>query len=271
MLRSFILFFAVAALLLAACGGNTAEAIATGIAETQQISDLQTAAAGGAATNTPEPPTATAEQGAATTEASSQVTTKQDVNMRAGDGTNYGVMTVIPGGETLQITGINAAGTWYQVSYHNATGWVAVNITNGAKPANLPVVTPSAQPQVTATKTSTSGGSIDYEDSVLTLDYSDDQNHSVSGEVKQGQPVRITIIVQGIGGNQKAEVDIAFQCDYDDPDDIDISAAGATDNTICNNNWSHKVDHDHNRITVFVTLNGNGTAEWTLIANVSPN
>jgi uncharacterized protein YgiM (DUF1202 family) len=271
MARSIVLLFSVAALLLSSCGSSDA-AIATGIAETQQISDLQTAAAGGNATDTPQPTDTTAPTtSSGVTEQSSQVTTKQDVNMRAGDGTAYGVMTVIPGGEVLTITGINAAGTWYRVEYHNATGWVSVDFTNGTKPANLPVVTPSAQPLATATRTP-SGGNVDYEDYVLTLDFSDDQNHSVSGEVSKDTPARLTIIVEGIGGSQDGEVDIAFQCDSDfDSDDYHISAAGADDNTICNNNWSHQVTHDHNTITVFVTFDGNSVAEWTLIANVSPN
>lgn len=268
MKNSIILLLAATALLLAACGGSTQAAIETGIAETQQISELQTAAAGNqqTATDTSVP---TATTGAAVTEQSSQVTTKQDVNMRAGDGTGYGVMTVIPGGETLQITGINGAGTWYRVLYHDAIGWVSVDFTNGEKPANLPVVTSSVQPEATATRTP-NGGSVDYEDSSLQLDFSDDQNHSVSGEVSNGHPARITVIVYGMSGNDEGEIDIAFQCDYDDPDQIDISASGASDNTICNNNWSHSVTTSHNTITVFVTLNGGGTAEWTLIANVTP-
>jgi hypothetical protein len=266
MKKSTILFLAIAALALAACGSgvDTDAVIATGIAQTQQISELQTAAAGGAATSTPVPSDTPA--AADETQPSSQVTTTRDVNMRAGDGTAYAVMTVIPGGATLQVTGINSAGTWYRVLYHDAVGWVSVDFTDGTRPANLPVVTPSAQPQQ-ATATS-SGGGANYDDYFLGLDWDDDQNRSVSGDVNGDATVRITIRVDGMGGNDDGEVDIAFQCEIDDPTRIEISAAGATDNTICNNNWSHSVDADHNTITVFVTLEGGGSAEWTLIANV---
>lgn len=270
MYKKSLFLLVILALALTACGGSTQSAIETGIAQTQQISALETAAADlgeASATPTPLPSATSAEVGV--TEQASQVTTKQDVNMRAGDGTAYGVMTVIPGGEVLTITGINAAGTWYQVSYHNATGWVSVDFTNGTKPANLPVVTPSAQPLATATRTP---NNVDYEDYVLTLDFADDQNHDISGQVSKDTPARITIIVENMGNNQEGEVDIAFQCDSNvDADDFDISAAGASDNTICNNNWSHTVTYSKNRVTVIVMFNGNSVADWTLIANVQPN
>ena len=114
-------------LVLAACA-NTEAAIATGIAQTQQISRLETAAAGGASTPTPQ---ATEEPAATEESAASGIVTKQDLNMRAGDSTAYGIMTVIPGGETVEVIGINQAGTWYQVLYHNAVGWISVDFTTG--------------------------------------------------------------------------------------------------------------------------------------------
>lgn len=258
---SLLLVFSIA---LSACG-NTEAAIATGIAQTQQISDLETAAAAPDDTATPEPSaTAVATSEGAT--GAQGVTTNQDVNMRAGDSTAYGIMTVIPGGEVLQIIGINAAGTWYQVLYHDATGWVSINFTTGTPPPNLPIATPPPAPAATATKQQT-----DYDDFFLALDYSDDQNREVSGEVHGNLPSRITIRVEGMSGNDEGEIDIAFQCDTSEPEKVDISSSGASDNTICNNNWSYSVDTDHDTVTIFVELEGGGSVEWTCIANVSPN
>lgn len=249
--------------LLSACGATDA-AIATGIAQTQQISDLETAAAEPDDTATPQPTATAAASGGEN--GSAGVTTNQDVNMRAGDSTAYGVMTVIPGGEVLQLTGINAAGTWYQVLYHDVTGWVSIDFTTGAPPANLPIATPPPAPAATATKQQT-----DYDDFFLQLDYSDDQNREVSGEVHGNLPSRITIRVEGMSGNDEGEIDIAFQCDTSEPEKVDISSSGASDNTICNNNWSYDVDADHDTVTIFVELEGSGSVEWTCIANVSPN
>jgi len=251
-------------LALAACA-NAEAAIATGIAQTQQISQLQTAAAGAASTATL--PSA----GESPTETSSTpvVTTNQDLNMRAGDSTAYGVMTVIPGGEAVQVIGINPAGTWYQILYHDAVGWISVDFTTGEAPADLPVATPSAQPQTTG-----GGGGNNGDDSYLTLDAGDDQSKSISGSIKypgDDATDRIIITVEGLGGNEHAEVDIAFQCETGelDPSYIKISAAGATDNTICNNNWSHDVTGNNNQIIVTVKLETNGSNKWKLIANVS--
>jgi hypothetical protein len=267
MLKKSLLLLAAASLALAACGSTDA-AVATAIAQTQQISQLETAAAGGSL------PTATpAAAGSTATPAASSVTTSRDVNMRAGDSTSYGVMTVIPGGEVLEVIGINAAGTWYQVRYHEAIGWVSLDFTTGDAPTGLPVATPSAAPQAGGGGGGSSGGGgggteIDYEDYFLALDVNDDQNRSVSGEVGDDAPVRITIDVDFHNQSGDYEVDIAFQCDTDEPERMHITAAGATDNTICNNNWSHAVDPGHRRITIFLTWEGGGSPGWTLIANV---
>lgn len=265
MLNKSLLFLAAASFALAACGSTDA-AVATAIAETQQISQLETAAAGGSL-----PTATTAAAAEATASPAASVTTSRDVNMRAGDSTSYAVMTVIPGGETLEVIGINAAGTWYRVRYHSAIGWVSLDFTSGAAPAGLPVATPSAAPQTGGTGGGGGGGGgteIDYEDYFLALDVNDDQNRSVSGQVGDDAPVRITIEVDFRNKSGDYEVDIAFQCDTDQPERMHISAAGATDNTICNNNWSHHVDPGHRRITVFLTWEGGGAPEWTLIANV---
>ncbi len=271
---ALLVLSALFSLALIACGAGTESAIATGIAQTQQISQLETAAA---APDTAMPEaSATIQEESGTTQA---ITTKQDVNMRAGDSTSYGVMTVIPGGESLQVIGINQTGTWYQILYHDAVGWVSVDFTNGEVPANLPIATPSAQPQATSSgggggNGGGGGGNDNGDNSFLTLEAGDDQSRSVSGSIEypgNDNLDRIYITVEGLGGNEEAEIDIAFQCETGDldPSNVQISAAGATDNTICNNNWSHHVTGDNNQIVITVKLEVNGSNDWTVIANVS--
>jgi SH3-like domain-containing protein len=262
-------------LAMVACGAGTESAIATGIAQTQQISELQTAAAGGVATAVPAESTATSGQ----TSGGGEVVTSRDVNMRAGDSTSYGVMTVVPGGEPLDIIGINAAGTWYQVRYHDAIGWISVEFTTGDKPANLPVATPSAQPSSGGGNSNSNGNSNgntnsnsggDVETYVINLHIDDGDQQSVSGVVSQNVVSRIVIRVEFSNNYDEGEVDIAFQCDTSEPENVDISSSGATDNTICNNNWSYELDEDNNEAVIIVELDEGSPVEWTVIANVSP-
>lgn len=233
-------------------------------------------------TATPDPAAATATlvptTETATTQAGADVTTRQDLNMRSGDSTAYGVMTVIPGGQTVEVIGINQAGTWYQIRYHDAIGWIAVDFTTGDVPAGLPQVTPSVAPQTGGNQSGGNQGggnqnNEDFEDdSFITLDIEDGDQKSVSGRIEvpsNDETDRIFITVEGWdNANGDYEVDIAFQCETDDNDDVVISAAGADDGTICNNNWSHEVTEDGNRIMIVVTIPGGGELEWTVIANV---
>lgn len=271
MLRKLVLTVAiqVLALGLAACGPSTESVIATGIAQTQQISQLETAAAGNNATSTPVP------QQTPTT-ATPQVTTSRDVNMRAGDSTAYGVMTVIPGGQTVDVLGINAAGTWLQVRYANATGWISINFIEGDVLAGLPVVTPPAPPSGGGgggggggNNTGGGGGnSGNTQDFSLVLSANNTDNKSISGEVPANTTHRITIRVDDLAG--QTEVDIAFQCDTSNPEYVEITAPGADDNTICNNNWSHQVSPGTNSFTISLRITQGNPVKWTVIANVSP-
>lgn len=48
-----------------------------------------------------------------------------DLNMRTGPGTNYGVVTVVPDGDTVDI--LNCDGGWCRVRYAGRTGWVSAS------------------------------------------------------------------------------------------------------------------------------------------------
>ena len=49
--------------------------------------------------------------------------TTANLNMRSGVGTSYGILTTIPGGTTVPVSG--TSGGWYQVSYNGKTGWAS--------------------------------------------------------------------------------------------------------------------------------------------------
>lgn len=52
-------------------------------------------------------------------------TTLDALRLRAGPGTSYATLAIIPRGETLSVQGRNAAGSWIAVTYSGMTGWVA--------------------------------------------------------------------------------------------------------------------------------------------------
>jgi hypothetical protein len=273
--RFALLIGLVLSLALSACGGTEA-AIATGIAQTQQISQLETAAAGNNQPVASEEP-AQAEAATATT-AQSQVTTKQDVNMRSGDSTAYGVMTVIPGGETLQITGINQAGTWYQVRYHDATGWVSVEFTNGEPPAGLAVV--SAPPVPTSSGGgggggggggSGGGGDSNYS---FTLDLSNDgESSTVSGELTEGDTDYVTVKFEGLGGSMDTgHLRVQLSCSaYEEEVELSESIPRSNHSNECNGDWDYQIEETDSELVIGMYLPSgySGTVEWTMTVEVN--
>lgn len=269
MLRKNLAFFMFLSLALTACAG-TESAIATGIAQTQQISQLETAAA---APDTAAPePSATVQAGSGTTQA---ITTKQDVNMRAGDSTAYGVMTVIPGGEPLQVTGINQAGTWYLVLYHDAVGWVSVDFTNGETPANLPIATPSAQPQATSSGGGGGGGGGGGDNNYsFTLDISNDgESSTVSGELTPGDSDYVTVKFEGFGGTiDTGHLRVILICSAGE-DDVELSESIPRSNhsNECNGDWDYQIEESDSELVIGMTLPSgfNGNVSWTMTVEVN--
>ncbi|MCW5878499.1 MAG: SH3 domain-containing protein [Anaerolineales bacterium] len=134
------------ALLLAACGGAAVEATP------ETIIVVVTA--------TPEIVEEPVE-----TDSTVEVRTIQDVNLRAGDGTAYGVVTIVPGNATVEVIGKNSSGSWLQVVYNGATGWISAPFTEGEVPADVPVVQAPPPPtgggqaaQPTSTSAPAAGG-----------------------------------------------------------------------------------------------------------------
>ncbi len=269
--KSFVILvvLAIFSLALAACGG-TDSAIATGIAQTQQISQLETAAA---APDTAVPEASIEPAAAETGTSGSQVTTKQDVNMRAGDSTAYGVMTVIPGGEILQITGINQAGTWYQVLYHDAVGWVSVDFTNGETPANLPIVAPSAQPQATNSGGGGGGGGGSDDSYAFTLDVSHDgESSTVSGELNPGDSDYVTVYFEGFGGSvDTGHLQVTLTCSAGENDvELSESIPRSNHSNECNGDWDYQIEESDSELVIGMTLPSsfNGNVSWTMTVMV---
>lgn len=276
MLNKRLALIILLGLALTACAGvDTDAVIATGIAQTQQISQLETAAAGNNTTDTE--PSATAEGAAAEEGTVSEVTTNQDVNMRSGDGTGYGVMTVIPGGEILQITAINPEGTWYQVAYHNASGWVATSVTTGTPPSGLPVVDPPPSPASAATATSGGGGGSGgggNDSYSFTLDISNDgESRTVSGELTPGDSDYVTVQFEGFGGSiDTGHLRVILDCSAGE-DEVELSESIPRSNhsNECNGDWDYQIEESDSELIIGMTLPSNfsGNVSWTMKVEVN--
>ncbi len=261
---------------LTACGGTEA-AIATGIAETQQISQLETAAAAGASTATPEP---TQEEATATENQPSGVTTIQDLNMRAGDSTAYDVMTVIPGGDTVQIIGVNQAGTWYQILYHDAVGWISTGFTQGNPPANLPVATPSASPSSggnTGNNGNSGGGGGGGDDSYsFTLDVSHDgESQTVQGQLTPGDTDSVTVKFEGFGGSlDTGHLQVTLNCSAGENDvELSESIPRSNHSNECNGDWDYQIEASDSQLVIGMKLPSSfsGNVDWTMTVKVHNN
>lgn len=96
--KTFLLLLGFAALFLQSCGLSTEAGIATGIFQTQQISSLETAAAGGAPVQS-----AGSSAGGELPSSAAQVSVSQNTNCRSGPGTNYSILTTINAGQPVEV------------------------------------------------------------------------------------------------------------------------------------------------------------------------
>ncbi len=162
----FVLIVATA-LLLQACGGvNTADLVNTAVAQTAQISQLQTAAAGGGqaqASNTPEPgaPSSTpqvldtATPSFTATSSIPFVSVSENTNCRTGPSSNYGLVVTIQTGQQVEVLKTfsssyvvvrnpNGSGDcWLWLQYANNTNFSSYNLPAATQP---PTPTPTLTP-----------------------------------------------------------------------------------------------------------------------------
>ena len=169
--RIFPIFLVVAALLLQACGPETQIIINTAIAQTQQISELETAAAaagggGGqaqpAATDTPQPgetgqPTQTSTITPTFTPSIPYVSVSQDTNCRSGPASSYGYVTTVTGGQQMQVLKVYNGTDYVIVQNPNGSGecwlWLRYADNTDFSAYNLPIATQPPTPTPTYTPT----------------------------------------------------------------------------------------------------------------------
>ncbi len=106
-------------------------------------------------TDTPVPPTATPEPPTATpTPAAPQAVAKQNINLRAGPGTDYPVVGSAKAGQAFEVVGKNANSTWLQVCcVAEKQVWLSaslVTVQGDIAAAPVPADIPTPPPQPTA-------------------------------------------------------------------------------------------------------------------------
>jgi hypothetical protein len=154
--RKLIVFlFVLSAFVLQACGPDVQAGIATGIAQTQQISALQTAAAGGA-------PVQSVPEVGESSNTVPLVSVSQNTNCRSGPRVDYTLLTTINVGQQVEVLKIfsndyvlvknpNGSGDcWLFLQFADTTDFNAFNLTAATqpptpKPTNTPKPPAAAQ------------------------------------------------------------------------------------------------------------------------------
>lgn len=164
--HTLILLISASALFLQACGAvNSAAAIQTGVAQTLQIAELQTAAAGGGqvqasataqaqVTDTPQDtPTITL----TSTSSIPFVTVSENTNCRTGPSSNYGLVTTITTNQQVEVLKTYNGANYVVVRNPNGSGdcwlWLEYASPTNFSSYNLPVATQPPTPTPTFTPT----------------------------------------------------------------------------------------------------------------------
>lgn len=175
--RAFFTVLFLGTLALQACSPDNAAAVATSVAATLQISQLETAAAGGGQASggaqdsdqsagsaaVDEVPTATATITPTATQGVPMVSVSQNTNCRSGPRIDYTYVTVINAGEEVEVLKTfpnanyvvvrnpNGSGDcWLWLQYANQTDFSSFGLAAATQP---PTPTPSLTPTNTATPT----------------------------------------------------------------------------------------------------------------------
>jgi len=145
--KVLVLLLVLSALFLQACGPDAEAAIATGIAQTQQISALETAAAGGGAPAVEGQPSDTPGPSVAF------VSVTTDTHCRSGPRLDYALLTTINAGQQVEvlktfsndyavIKNPNSSGDcWLFLQFANTTDFSAFNLATATLP---PTPSPAA-------------------------------------------------------------------------------------------------------------------------------
>jgi PKD repeat protein len=103
-------------------------------------------------TPTPTPVTPTPTPSPTPTPAIPTATTRVNLHVRSGPGTNYPIVGVLAAGQSVRITGVNPARTWWQIEFAgapNGRGWISAFYTTYQNTQNVPVVQAPAAPAPT--------------------------------------------------------------------------------------------------------------------------
>jgi hypothetical protein len=273
------LVLALLVLMLVACNGTAEEPTAT----PEVVVVVVTA--------TDEP---VVEEAAETAPASVFVTMIQDLNMRAGDSTSHGIMTVVPGGTSVEVLGKNSAGTWYQINYNDNIGWVSVAYTEGEVPGDLPVVqappagssggsggSGGSSPTSTASSggggaspTNTSSAQVAPSDSDLVVDVnikSHTSSHQGVISYPDGDSMdRVHVNVSGFD-SVTTSGDVQFTLTCSGPGLGDVIVMEGSTSRACNSTWTNFFTNVSNsrQLTIKLESGSGAYVNWTLILSAN--
>lgn len=280
-LRINILLATLLVAALAACGG--------GAQVTPEVIFIEV-------TSTPEAVQEAPVEGSAAAE----MQAVRDVNLRAGDSTGHDVLTVVPGGASVEVIGRNGDGSWLQVVYRGATGWISANFLEGTVPADLPVAqAPAAsgggggggggggQP-VSPTATTAAGGNQAVNPTATTAAAAAqvapaDSNISVDANIKNQSSThsgvisypdgdtqdRVAVRVSGFDSNTASgELRFTLTCTGTNVGNVKVTAISSNGGSVgCNSTWTAfftNVNTNHN-ITILLDNGPAAYVNWTLL------
>lgn len=266
---------------LAACGGGSAAA-------TPEVIYIEV-------TSTPESEATLAE---GEDSAAAEMQAVRDVNLRAGDSTGHNIITVVPGGASVEVIGRNNDGSWLQVVYRGATGWIAASFLEGSVPADLPVAQAPpatgggggggggqpASPTATAaaggnnqaanpTATTAPAAQIAPADSDISVDANIKNQSSTHSDVisyPDGDTRdRVAVRVSGFDSNTSSgELRFTLTCTGTGVGNVKVTAVSTNGGTVgCNSTWTAfftNVNTNHN-ITILLDNGPAAYVNWTLL------
>lgn len=256
------------------------------------------AACGGGAEATPEvvyvevTSTPEAQQATSTTESVAEMQTARDVNLRVGDSTAHDVITVVPGGANVEVIAKNGDGSWLQVVYNGATGWISASFLEGTPPTDLPVAQAPAPSgggggqTANPTATSAAGGNTQVAptattaaaqvapaDADITVDANiKNQNSTHSGVISYpdgDRQDRVLVRVSGFDGSTTSgELRFTLTCSGEGTGNVKVTAITSNGGSVaCNNSWTGFFTNVSTNHTVTIYLDSGSAAyvNWTLI------
>lgn len=218
-------------------------------------------------------------------------TTKQDLNVRGGPGTEYPVNDYLPGGKTVPVIGQNEDGSWLMVDLDGVSGWISKYYTDTTDIEDVPVVQ-APPPPVASSDDESSDDDEDTGDSGESA--SDDSGGSGGGsgapsdsDIKTEVNIkndaqsfngvisypdgdttdRIYIRVVGFdSGTNSGYLNFTLTCSGDGVGNVDVSGDGD-----CNDNWSRIFYYDNYNYTITIKLESGDSAyvNWNLVISAS--